>query len=125
MVGLRFDVQSEVEVPGIAKEGGARSLGPLEGEDPGGLKEIFEKEVVEIGGILKAVGVAVDELSFALVNEIEIKTGATNGFADAETPGEPAHESGLPGTEIAVKGENGVVGQGAGQGLSERLGFLR
>ncbi len=119
-----MNVEFEMEVPGVVEEGGACPFGPFEGEDPRGLKEIFEKKVFEIGWILEAVGVAVNELPVALVDKIEIETGAVNGFADAEALGEPAREGGLPGTEIAVKGKNGVVGQGAGQSLSERLGVF-
>lgn len=125
MVAVPLEVEFEVEVPGIVEEKGVCPLGPFEGKDPRGLKEVFEEEVVEIGWILDAIGIAMNELTVAVVDETEIKAWAVDGFADAEAPGEPAHEGGLPGTEIPVEGENGIIGQGGGEGLSERLGFLR
>lgn len=109
---------SEIEMPSVAGQPIRDALGPFDGGDPRSDKKVLEHEAVDWSRPLEPVGVEMEERARPLVEGVEIESWACNRIVNTQTKGKSLHKGGLAHAKIAVEGENGVVGQGGGQGLS-------
>lgn len=91
-------------------------LGPLDGEAPGWVQEIFEEERFDLRGGFEAVGVEVNERARrAAMNRVDVEGGAGDMFLDVETTGEALHKGGFSNAEVTVKSERAGGRQGGGE----------
>ena len=97
-----------MEVPAGQREGLRDAFRPLDGQAVGAFHEIIKHQACKVTGVMKPVGIKVNQLAIALVEAVEIKGRAGDGLSNAPSLGEPPDQRGFSHAKIAVEGEGDV-----------------